>query len=77
MAVRKRIHFLDGMRGWGYTEMERSSSIGLFLCFVLALGALLYLGYYAYNLGGGLHVEEGHNIQDDLNRAEHWSDIRR
>ena len=57
--------------------MERSSSISLFLCFVLALAALLGLGYYAYLLGGGLHVEQGRNIQDDFVRAERWNDIRR
>ncbi len=57
--------------------MERSSSVGLFLCFVLALAALLGLGYYAYMYSGGLHVEQGTSIQDDFARAERWHDVRR
>ena len=57
--------------------MERSSSLSLFLCFVLALGALLGLGYYAYMNGGGLQVQQGQNIHDDFSRAERWHQIVR
>ena len=63
--------------GLGDEGMERNSSVGLFLCFVLALAGLLGLGYYAYMIGGGLQVQQGSNIQDDFARAEQWHDVRR
>lgn len=56
--------------------MERSNTLGLFLCFVIAFGVLLYLGYYAYTIGG-LQVEQGSSISDDFARAERWSEVRR
>lgn len=57
--------------------MERSSSFSLFLCFVLALGVLLGLGYYAYMNSGGLQIEQGSSIQDDFDRAKLWHQIHR
>ena len=57
--------------------MDRNNSFGLFFCFVLALAALLGLGYYAYMNSGGLQVEQGRNIRDDFVRAEKWNEIRR
>ena len=55
--------------------MERNGTVGLFLCFVLALLALIGLGYYAYTFGG-LHVDEGRTISDDIDRAKSWAEVR-